>query len=978
MKQRNKQTKITDIRDTKLTLTFVVSALFSVLICGVVFLLLFDNVQMKPEIFHDIIIENVAKSGTNKSGELNLFYGILILGIVLFCIIYSLIRHISRKKTARELPGEVSVPAKAIILLLIPNILRFMIYGDIHVALLGLLILAVIWSFLWKEYLVEILMLYLFTYYALVALLTVLCRFVSLPALTGSYLYIITVTAASFYLLLCRIKGSCKPLKNAIILIQLTFPCMLFVYFVDTYFYQGSFVKIPFAKGYTLFFLALCTFCYIYLLHHTIQCLGSHKRFKTQKINGTLPLKRIICKITPVILFIYNSFSASPMYAQPDQHHHGEQMIPWQQTITLSQSLYEEYSPVSGLFPFFSGGIQNLLLNGTISDYSPAISISMVIFCVITMWLLIKHVGTVYGVVFAVFFSLPCYNRQYFLLPVLLLLLLPKLLEKKNLWMKCWLLSCFLAGLYYPLYGGALVVGTLPLLIYQFAAFIKSGELKKVLHKPSFYLGWFVCIAPVILSIPLLLKMLKHTLTYSSQTILADGISLWGQSVPDYFMTHLSNPSIRYYCYFSLRFLLPAVGIWMFAFLLYHVLIFKLKDKNNTQNISYVLLSLTAGLVTLLVSYSYTLVRADQGMILSRTSYVLIAVTGMFLPVLLIQSKQKNHITFLMMGLCFSLPLMLYQKTSDMKRPDMWVYPNGESALFLDDASKIYSYYEVPANFVRSIDSGLSQEQIELLGPGFMVNDQLHYLTDYERVIKLCDAVKDDMTYLGMDGQGFYYYTNAKACGTGFIQAAKGYDAQNALLKVIKEKRPVVFTIDAQSNYYIYHYLLTNGYVYIQEDGALYPEELYNLIYQKEPDDYRETCTHLDLGLTPSSFGKSKDSLLELMTPMSNNENDSDFNTFKGSDYDFMTVMLDNNLTQNYKTLTVTFEFDSSTKDSHRNTCSVSCEISGDTLLIPMGMNPCWLLSDIRDIHFTALDANGNTTDFHTTDMDFKLYFIRK
>lgn len=63
-------------------------------------------------------------------------------------------------------------------------------------------------------------------------------------------------------------------------------------------------------------------------------------------------------------------------------------------------------------------------------------------------------------------------------LPVLLLLFDKALWEKPMHWLRCWIFSCFLAGLYYPLYGGALLLGTLPSGIRMLLRAIKETDWK--------------------------------------------------------------------------------------------------------------------------------------------------------------------------------------------------------------------------------------------------------------------------------------------------------------------------------------------------------------------------------------------------------------------------------------------------------------------------------------------------------------------
>lgn len=99
----------------------------------------------------------------------------------------------------------------------------------------------------------------------------------------------------------------------------------------------------------------------------------------------------------------------------------------------------------------------------------------------------------------------------------------------------------------------------------------------------------------------------------------------------------------------ALRFLLPAIAIWL---LLYFICMMirnhkKLQDNQISQNdkilqkkqMFFNCLFLLAGIITLVISYTYTLVRADTGKLLSRTGPILATIIGIYFPVHLLSKK---------------------------------------------------------------------------------------------------------------------------------------------------------------------------------------------------------------------------------------------------------------------------------------------------------------------------------------------------
>ena len=928
--------------------------------------------------FTDIILENVSLSGFNKSGELQLFWLILAIGAVILCAGMFLWdkKHTTAPNGLGTSAGasvtsikEHRIPLYAGMVTL-PFAAYLVVFGQFSIPLFMGLIAFILSQSFCREFTSRILLTLVLTYYALMSILTLGVHITAKAQFSDSLIYGIAFSCGIALSIIAVIRHK----KNAgdsfsrhtLLLLQCFLPGLLSIWLVNDYLYQGQLITVPFAPGYVVFFAFFIGIALFLTIRQAVKFWNSHEKY-------------IIGAVTPIIIFVYHSFSAAPMYAQPDQHHHGEQMIPWNQIFEHGLTLYEEYTPVSGLFPFVNGFIHNILLGGTITEYPASISITMVIFCIITMYLIYKHVGGAYATAFAVLFTLPSYNRQYMVLPVLLLLTLPGLLQKKHIWLQVWIYACFLSGLYYPLFGAGLLLGTMPLGIYQFVTFIKGETFKKLRKQIPFIISWVILILIIIANIPLLLNMLNHTLTYSSQTIMADGIPLLGQQAPDYFLPYLvSFYSLRQALYLALRFLLPVIGVWLFIYFIYSAL--RRKDWNTA-------LVLASGAIALLISYTYTLVRADVGKILSRTGPVLIAVAGMFLPIVIIQygkNMRKRYVGTWIIGICCGLPLIIYAQISHIKNPDIWVYPDGESQLVMDDGDKLFSYYEVPDNFLKSEDTGLSQKYQALLGNGFMVADQIPYIMNYSAVIEKCEAVSDGtpITYMALDGQGFYDYLNIPCSATGYIPAARSFEAQKAIWDTASANLPVVFYLQPENSYYIFRFMLDGGYVYCAEDQAFYPPELYNKIYGESTDanipigdDYRQYASYTDFKTHAASFGASMDSLSDIFTQDKtirlNLDGTNSFPAqFSGAEYDCLYLELSEEFTKEL-TMAPFVLITWTDADGNYFECNmVSCYFDSSEkvkLLIPMGMNAGWTLSEINNFTISVYDGSGNISLYAET-----------
>lgn len=965
--------------------------------------------------FTDFIIEHVSATGLNKSGELTLFWLITAGGAVLLCVLLFLSPLISKRisthntmRISSEGSAFHSPLAKSwenikqsliirrlqeyfggnhmlyLCAIAIPFLVYLMIYQKFSFPLFFGLLIVLICFFVKKVQLYPTLFTYMLTYYSVLSVLSIVCQFTTRFQFSSKKIYALSILVGTILVVCIRIADRIKRdnlfSQRILLLLQCFLPGLFSVYLIDKYFYHKSIIRVPYATGYYLFFFVLATVFFIALLYHLFRFWKDKK-------------EDIICAVTPMVIYAYHSFCAAPMYAQPDQHHHGEQMIPWNQIFEHGQTAYETYTPVSGLFPFVNGFIQHVLLDGTISDYAPAISITMVIFCILTMFLVYKHVGGSKALMFAVLFTLPCYNRQYMVLPLLLLLTLPKLIEKPLAWFFCYILGSFLAGLYYPLFGAAVLLAAFPLAIWQMVSLIK---LKRSILYLTAYILLFVLI---IYSFPLLFRMLNHTLTYSSQTILADGIALSNQTAPENFLPYLAgHQTIRHYLYMALRFLLPAIAIWL---LLYFICMQILQNDEISRKKQAILncLFLLAGIITLVISYTYTLVRADTGKILSRTGPILTAIIGIYLPVHLLSKKDcifsslksdtlkddsvknaslKNSIKCkysVIIGLCLSISMLLYAQVSETKNPDLWVYPDGESQMVMDDGAKLFAYYTVPETFLKSEDTGLSKRYQELLGRGFMVADQIHYIEEYASVIEKCEKVSDDVSYMAFDGQGFFDYLGVKCYGTGYIPAARSLKAQQRIWNSNPDQLPVVFYIQPEYNYYIFRFMLDAGYVYCQNDNAFYPPDLYEKLVEAklviQSDDYRQNTAPTDFGLSAASFGASYQSFMENHVL----QESVDIQTVKSipkMSYDVLYLEFDNQKLQalsqtlcenELSNLLISIEW-SDTEGKKFEGSKVTCQYGDGKLLIPIGMNACWLLSDIDSFTINLYDStklNGQT-----------------
>ncbi|HAF26626.1 MAG TPA: hypothetical protein DCG85_04840 [Lachnospiraceae bacterium] len=940
------------------------------------------------QVFSDFIIENTALSGLNKSGELSLFWVITIFGVVLLFLLWKLFPA-KKEETPPEYMTGLEAMRSYIPLFcsLLPFLVYLFFFGKICLPLLFLTGISGIGLFMEyklpygkaRAFSCRFYFMYILTYYAIMSLSTLAAFFIPAFSLSHYGLIIASLLLTVIFCGLTMIGDGDKKLRIIYLFEQILIPLLFFVYLTDRYEYKGEIIKIPFAPMYYVFFILLMGISTVLLILH------ARKQLHSQSLSGR-PV-HLVSVITPMLIFAYHSYSACPLYAQPDQHHHGEQMIPWRQIFTLSQTPYKEYTPVSGLFPLFNGGINHIFLRGTVTDYPASISIMMVIICLLTIYLVYKHTDSCFALIIAVMYTLPCYNRQYLVLPSLLLLSLPSLIKKRTLWCISWLSVSLAGGLYYPLFGAAVMIGTLPILIYQVRNMIKEGDIKKDIKKP----GYIAAISALLIIIaalsPMLIRMLKHTLTFSSQTVEADGIPLFTQVAPEKFMPWLNTDILKNTLYLSFRFVLPMLGIWFFC-LAFHRMSLRIKDfGSDLKEHIPILHIMISGALVLAISYTYTLVRADEGEILSRTSKIFVALITVFLASAIHSFGKGIHDCrrlSLALGVALSIPYAIYSCNGDLKNPGMWVYPDGAAELLLDDDQKLFYSYEVPDNFIRTSELNIGDKYKALIGDGFMVDDQVHYINDYARVIEKVEEVSPGIGFMGLDGLGFYDYLGVKCPASGFTEAARSYEAQREYYDQAMAQdpaiRPVVFSVHPMENYYFFRWMIEDGYIYSKEDNAFFPGELYEKLYASVPDDslWREDLADVsdntDFGLSASSFSKSIKSLRPLLSEKGElsiggpeGVKDSLPELINGSECDVMYVGFNwtkPELSDNCK-LIISWK-DASGRE-HEGAIASADITSRQGLLIPIGMNLSWYLSDIDDVNLSIWKSDLSECLYETT-----------
>lgn len=813
--------------------------ILSCILISILYLLFQDNYFRGTSRMYDLIIDQIAMDGSNKTGEWEFFWGLLWLGC--FCILGLFLIRRSLFANRRSMQGsklsdfdtapwEFSSSFEEVPSLLkcavcfIPPVIQLVCYGR---ASLTLWLFALIFSLLvmiFKKDCVKCISLFLFLYFD-VQVINLAAAF-SIGIYLHSDLLILGAAAVIFLFALLFYFHFYGIFDKIFFASQLPLPLLAVLYLKNSYSFQGQIVKLSYPKSYLVFMgiLILTLYLGFFLQYYLTR--------ETQ--NGTKPF---IATTSAISVFLYGSYIPSAFIVPTDMHHYGEQILPWQQIISLDNAPYEEYSPVSGLFPMLAGGINRLLFGGKATTYYAAFAVLFVLFSILTVCMISLHVDGKWTLLFAFLFHMPVYCRTWIILPVLLLLLLPAVIKDRRRFLYLYIFCGFLSGLYYPLFGLALIVAGMPYALVCLFSFFKEGELAEALRKKSFYVETLLLLLPIILAIPLLIKMASHILAYSHQTLLADGLALSSIAVPDWFMPYLSSlGKIRSGLYYALRFLGSMLPVWLFLLLL---LSFLHKNRDNEPYKQPAFLGLSAGFLILPVCYTYTLVIMDEtwvSRLFSRSSHIYLWIMGIFLPILLIRFGnrifQKESSAVLLTALSLAIPFLTFYNMGDYQFPAPDGIVNADCACVGEYTANLAPFGVSPSAVFISEEDVL---RFPTLGYGFMESSVREQLYEYDKRLSVLHKADADLKLLALDKMQMYYFLlDESALYSGKVSLAKSREAAEDVIALIDEHTVVGSDLSPLNNYYIYRKLLKYGYAYDEDTGFYLPKALYISMYGEE------------------------------------------------------------------------------------------------------------------------------------------------
>lgn len=912
--------------------------------------------------FHDFIVGEVAYTGTNKSGEWILFWALLLAG----CVLAAVLACVEKRHEYREESGRREWLFYGGLCFL-PMVTHLLLYGRTTGIMVFLTVMLALLVILYRENSIYMAALFLCLYFVIESAVVLAAAALRLYPL-GDY-GVLALAVCLFVFAAVWLHRSVnrqkKVFERLLAVLQIPIPILLFLYLKNQYAYEGYIFQVDFPRRYVVIMLI---FVAALVAYQAVKAAGVFK-------NGFGEGKRIWFP-TIFSVFAFVSYMPPAMLVQSDLHHHGEQLLPWQQIVELGQRAYVEYAPSSGLFPMLIGAVNSLVFHGRAVEYGISYVVAALLFEGLIMYLLYKRLGGEWTLFIAAVFHMPVYCRPWILAPVLLILSGEGLIRKRFWWLLCWVLLCFLSGLYYPVFGTALLLGTFPFGAIQFLEFIRNGEWKRCRWQEWLFCGALLLLIGV--SVPMLYHMVRHMLSLAGQSLDVDGMTILGYEPPSWFMPYLAGWKYHELLYHVLRLLL---GV-MFAVMAVYLLARYLKVSRRREDLLRGDFLLLSGIPAVLcICYTYTMVCMDEdwvGNLLSRSDHVIYFVCGLLGLVVLSKVGKKllgGRNRAALLAMTFSIPFLFFYECGDYGFPFLEGATDKESYVIGEYGAKLQPY-EIRSSYVLITDEIKGQYphvDFEKTGNGFIELETLEHLDKYAFIYEYLRQYDGQIEMFGFEQSQLYYFLlNEKAVYSGRTAIAKSGKASRLVMDAVDLEHTVVRQgVSPLEQYYLYRFLVRNGYVYSGELGIYMPDVLYRKIYGCSGSLAGSPWTEpADCGLTANAFGKSLASMetceragkadeenirIQVLDEHTAVIHIEEKEPVDGKNVDFIRLRLGNVEGGKIRI---------SWNDVEGEGGAIYCDCGDGNLLIPVGVNPLWLLSSHTQIEVRLEDCGraGETT----------------
>ncbi|TXJ57414.1 hypothetical protein EPJ67_04625 [Brachyspira aalborgi] len=766
---KGKKIKTIILNIKKLFYSDYFSIIFTAILCSMLIYALLPIVNKIPQIYNDFYIYSTIDF-LEVIHELNFRMFLYPFSIIILIVI----EFIRIKNNKFNLSYQSCKEYKYNILLLIIPILVLFIFTEIFDIFSFFIVISSIYIYMnYKEKAIYFPVLVFISMYFFKSLFIILNLLFEIKiSIFSIYLLSFVFSIFSFNLL---ISDSNKKLIKFILLLQIFIPFNILMFTINKYNYRGEIIY--FYNEHFKFQLIIWIIFLSLFIWNIILIFKS----KVTSIKYSITLPTII---SISIGNIYNKNilgfigNVIPSVIIPnDWWHYADESMYWYQVFNLKQRLFEDISPISGLFSFVYSFFHNIILDGYISQANFAAILMDIVYIIIIAILLYKKTNSlftffIFHYFVDIFFG---YSRNYLILPIMLLLSSQKLIDRKGFWIPIWIFCVFLYGLYYPSYGVGIMIASVPFGIIQLFLYINKKEYFKDIKNIYFYFVWLIVIASIIISAPLLLKILNWILLQAGQTKYVDGIRLFGQNSPSFFLPYIYSDYIKNNIFYIVRILIPIIS----ELIVLHMFIkFIIKNKNNiAEKLNSSAFFIFTFFIIFIPFISFTtFIRQDVNILASRIGALLVPLLSVIIPMTVLfycKNVFVNKYKYVMLSILFSIVILM--------RPPNFNYNSYVFSNIID----------IPQD-TELIDEELLKD-FPILGKGFIPNNNKNELLSKGKLIK--SIIHDDDSIF-LDGYVWFLLANIidrKIYITVSAALMKSTKFNEFALNKLNNKKPALF-----------------------------------------------------------------------------------------------------------------------------------------------------------------------------------------
>ena len=765
---RGKKIKTIILSIKKLFYSDYFSIIFAAILCSILIYFLLPIINEMPQIYNDFYIYNTIDF-LEVTHELNFRMFLYPFSIIILIVI----EFIRIKNNKFNLSYQSCKEYKYNILLLIIPILVLFVFTEIFDIFSFFVVVSSIYIYMnYKEKAIYFPMLVFISMYFFKSLFIILNLLFEIKiSIFSIYLLSFVFSIFSFNLL---ISDSNKKLIKFILLLQIFIPFNILMFTINKYNYRGEIIY--FYNEHFKFQLIIWIIFLSLFIWNIILIFKS----KVTSIKYSITLPTII---SISIGNIYNKNilgfigNVIPSVIIPnDWWHYADESMYWYQVFNLKQRLFEDISPISGLFSFVYSFFHNIILDGYINQANFAAILMIIFYIIIIAILLYKKTNSlftffIFHYFVGIFFE---YSRNYLILPIMLLLSSQKLIDRKGFWIPIWIFCVFLYGLYYPSYGVGIMIASVPFGIIQLFLYIKKKEYFKDIKNIYFYFVWLIVIVSIIISTPLLLKILNWILLQAGQTKYVDGIRLFGQNSPSFFLPYIYSDYIKNNIFYIVRILIPIIS----ELIVLHMFIkFIMKNKNNiAEKLNSSAFFIFTFFIIFIPFISFTtFIRQDVNILAARIGALLVPLLSVIIPMTVLfycKNVFVNKYKYIMLSILFSIVILM--------RPPNFNYNSYVFSNIID----------IPQD-MELIDEELLKD-FPILAKGFIPNNNKNELLSIGKLIKR--ITHDDSIFL--DGYVWFLLANIidrKIYITVSAALMKSTRFNEFALNKLNNKKPALF-----------------------------------------------------------------------------------------------------------------------------------------------------------------------------------------